>query len=357
MARDPKTFDETSKLGFMRFIQVWNVFLILFVSIGLIFVRGASVQFDLPLIAGLLLLLAQATVIWLIAKRKMYTRQIVIGVEVFEIVVNLAESIAGDMFVPVDFALSCIPQLIVITYFATSRRAKAVLVQPWSEESIREAQDAREATLWDPKSIEFWMRLLIYFFAFSIMGHWMEMGVQILVVNGIMPGTIATPDSLTWRDSLNPFFIYGIAVAFCGLALYPVFLRLRERFSQRWKAYLASFLVNTLFCVVAELILGFLFNADYSAWDYRDQFMNFMGQICLLYTLAFGVMASFITWVVYPMMERHVSNLNRDIFRIVFVVACVLFLLIYATYNVDLDTLMPGEDLAVDLSASSSTSS
>jgi len=356
MARDPKTFDETSKLGFMRLIQVWNVFLILFVAVGMIFIRGASVQFDLPLIAGLLLLLAQAAVIWLIAKRKLYTRQIVIGIEIFEIIVNLAESIAGGLFEPIAFAFSCIPQIVVITYFATSRRAKAVLVQPGSEESIREAQDAKEAQLWDPKSAEFWMRLLIYFFAFSIMGHWMEMGVQILVINGIMPGTIAAPDSLTWRDHLNPFFIYGIAVAFCGLALYPVFLRFRERFPKRWQAYLASFLVNTLFCVVAELILGFLFNADYSAWDYRDQFMNFMGQICLLYTLAFGVMSSFITWIVYPMMERHISNLNRDVFRIVFVVSCVLFLLIIATYNVDLDTLMPGENLSIDLSSSSSTS-
>jgi len=156
--------------------------------------------------------------------------------------------------------------------------------------------------------------------------------------------------------AIGLFFIYGIAVAFCGLALYPVFLRFRERFPKRWQAYLASFLVNTLFCVVAELILGFLFNADYSAWDYRDQFMNFMGQICLLYTLAFGVMSSFITWIVYPMMERHISNLNRDVFRIVFVVSCVLFLLIIATYNVDLDTLMPGENLSIDLSSSSSTS-
>ena len=149
--------------------------------------------------------------------------------------------------------------------------------------------------------------------------------------------------------NMNLFFIYGIAVAFCGLVLYPVYLKLRERFPHQWQALLASFLFNTLFCVAAELILGFLFNADYSAWDYRDQFMNFQGQICLLYTLAFGIMASIITWCVYPMLENKFSNLNRDVFRLVFAVSCVLFIMIYATYNIDLDTLAPGSGLSVDL--------
>ena len=356
MTREKRTFNENSKLGFMRFIQLYNVLLILLVAIGLIFVRGSSLTFTPIVVCNILILLAQAAVIWLIAKRKMYTRQIVIGLEVFELAVTAVEQMLAGEFELGVFLGGGLGEYIVILYFLFSRRAKAVLVQPWSDQTLSDEQDAKDRELWDPKSIEFWMRLLIYFFVFSILGHWMEMGVQILVINGIMPGTIAAPDSLTWRDSLNPFFIYGIAVAFCGLALYPVFLKFREKFSKRWQAYLASFLVNTLFCVAAELILGFLFNADYSAWDYRDQFMNFEGQICLLYTLAFGIMSSFITWIVYPMMERNFSRVNRDVFRIIFVVACVLFLLIYATYNVDLDTLFPGEDLAFDFSEVDSSS-
>ena len=333
----------------MRVIQVYNVLALLFAIISMVFIRGGSVGIDLYVVASVLIMLSQAMVIWLISRRKIYTRQIIIGIECFEMLVNAATAISSGEFEIIRYAVSCIPPIIVILYFAFSARAKAVLVQPWSDHSLREEQEAKSRTLWDPRSASFWMRLLIYFFAFSILGHWMEMGVQILVINGLFPGTVAAPDSLTWRDNMNPFFIYGIAVVFCGLVLYPVYLKLRERFPHQWQALLASFLFNTLFCVAAELILGFLFNADYSAWDYRDQFMNFEGQICLLYTLAFGVMASLISWFVYPMMENKFSNLNRDVFRVVFVVCCVLFIMIFVTYNIDLDTLMPGSGLSVDV--------
>ena len=321
---------------------------LLSIIIAMAFIRGGSAAIDWHAVTDVLLMLSQAMVIWLISRRKIYTRQIIIGIECFEILVNAVSMITSGEFEPLTFIVSSTPPVIVMLYFAFSRRAKAVLAQPWSDHTLREEQEASRK-LWDPKSAAFWMRLLIYFFIFSIMGHWMEMGVQILVINGLFPGTVASPDSLTWRDNMNLFFIYGIAVAFCGLVLYPVYLKLRERFPHQWQALLASFLFNTLFCVAAELILGFLFNADYSAWDYRDQFMNFQGQICLLYTLAFGIMASIITWCVYPMLENKFSNLNRDVFRLVFAVSCVLFIMIYATYNIDLDTLAPGSGLSVDL--------
>ena len=107
-----------------------------------------------------------------------------------------------------------------------------------------------------------------------------------------------------------------------------------------------SFLLNTAFCTIAELVLGLLFNADYHAWDYRDQFLTWNGQICLLYTLCFGVMSSVITWFIYPMMERNLTRVNRDVFRVVFGVSCVLFILIVATYNID----MPKE-LQIDMTS------
>ena len=49
------------------------------------------------------------------------------------------------------------------------------------------------------------------------------------------------------------------------------------------------------------------------------------------------------------MLENKSSHLNRDVFRLVFAVSCVLFIMIYATYNVDLDTIAPGSGLSVDL--------
>jgi len=345
MARQKKEFDANSKLGFMRFIQIYNVLSIVLVAFIAVFVRGGVIQFDYRIITMVILLLSQAVVVWLIAKRKIYTRQIVIGLEFFELIVMAMEGFLYGTFDFASYLAGAIPPVIVALYFAFSRRAKAVLVQPWNDKSLLETQQARDRQMWDPKSGEFWMRLLIYFFIFSILGHWMEMGLQILIVNGLFPGTVASSNSLTWRDNLNPFFIYGIAVAFCGLALYPLFLKLREVMPRQWQAYLLSFLINMACCTLAELLTGLVFNADHHAWDYSDQFLNFDGQICLLYSLSFGVLSSLITWVLYPKMEQGFSGMNRDKFRLIFLVSAVLFIIVVVTYNIDIYGEMSNEEV------------
>lgn len=332
MAR--KKFTADSGLGFMRFIQVINVLYILLLIVSMLFVRGSTIPLDYAAFLAVFEILCMAVAVWLIANRKIYTRQIVIVLMIAVWALQQVSLIIAGAFTFVGAFASFLGPLPLILYFAFSRRAKAVLVRPFDIKLNNESMQ-KNAQLWQPRKKEFWMRLLIYFFAFSVMGHWMEMGLQFFIVNGWFPGTVAPPDSLTWRDSLNPFFIYGIAVAFCGLALYPLYLKLRDKLPHIWQAMLISFLVNTLFCTVAELALGLAFNADLSAWDYSDQFLNFQGQICLLYTTAFGILSSAITWVLYPFMERRFARLSRDMMRVVFVASAVLFILIVATYNVD----------------------
>ena len=333
-----REFNENSGLGFMRFIQFMNVVNIFLVLVAMLFVSGAKMPIDLLLVSVVAELVSMSVLIWMIARRKMYTRQVAVGCYVVDFVTALLPyALSGTLTVYLVVSTLITP-LLLSTYFLTSRRAKAVLVQPF-DARLRDKELAVERKMWDPKSVDFWMRLLIYFFVFSVVGHWMEMFVQILVINGLFPGTVAGADSLTWRDNLNPFFIYGIAFAICGLVLFPIYVKLKEKIAKTWLAYLISFFVNMAFCVLAELVLGFLFNADYSAWDYRDQFLNFEGQVCLLYSLAFGLLSSIITWQVYPYFERQFSYVGKDIFRLIFVASAVIFALLYVTYNVDLARL------------------
>lgn len=332
MAR--KEFTADSGLGFMRFIQVLNILHIMLMVFLMLFVRGSTVPIDHQTVFSVFEILCMAIAVWLIANRKMYTRQIVIVLMIIVWALQQLSSAIMGAFTIEGAIINFLGPLPLILYFAFSRRAKAVLVRPFDIKLSNKSMQ-KNARLWQPRTKEFWMRLLIYFFAFSVMGHWMEMGLQFFIVHGWFPGTVAPPDSLTWRDSLNPFFIYGISVAFCGLALYPLYLKLRDKLPHIWQAMLVSFLVNTLFCTVAELALGLAFNADLSAWDYSDQFMNFQGQICLLYTMSFGVLSSLITWLLYPFMERRFACLSRDMMRVVFVASAVLFIMIVATYNID----------------------
>lgn len=49
-----------------------------------------------------------------------------------------------------------------------------------------------------------------------------------------------------------------------------------------WKqCIIGGFLIVT----PIEYIFGLLFNSDYSVWDYRDQFCNLNGQVCLLFSI------------------------------------------------------------------------
>ena len=96
-----------------------------------------------------------------------------------------------------------------------------------------------------------------------------------------------------------------------------------------------SFLAGALLCSLIEFGMGMIVNADYQLWDYRENFGNFMGQVCLQNTMAFGVVAAIITWWVYPLLERLISRVPRDIMNIAFVVIAVFGAIIWSLYLVE----------------------
>ena len=55
-----------------------------------------------------------------------------------------------------------------------------------------------------------------------------------------------------------------------------------------------------------ELATGLLFNRDYQVWDYRATPMNFLGQICLPFTLLW-IPISIGAMVLYRAVEPHES--------------------------------------------------
>jgi hypothetical protein len=62
--------------------------------------------------------------------------------------------------------------------------------------------------------------------------------------------------------------------------------------------------------------------------------MNFMGQIDLQNTLAFGAAASIITWFVYPRLERLLARVRPAIMNIVFVVVVGVGAILFSLYLV-----------------------
>lgn len=59
-----------------------------------------------------------------------------------------------------------------------------------------------------------------------------------------------------------------------------------------------------------ELATGMLVNRQYLVWDYRDLPLNFMGQICLPFTLLWIPVGGAAMWL-YPRLERKLDQSSR----------------------------------------------
>ena len=61
---------------------------------------------------------------------------------------------------------------------------------------------------------------------------------------------------------------------------------------------------------MVELAAGLLFNRDYGVWDYRDQWGNYMGQICPLFSLLWVLLAALVL-LIYDPLEKAVSHVGE----------------------------------------------
>ena len=70
----------------------------------------------------------------------------------------------------------------------------------------------------------------------------------------------------------------------------------------------------TLFITVLELITGVIFNLylKMAIWDYSDRFMNFYGQICLLYSFLWFLLSYFILYVMQRLRKIKIFTLKRN---------------------------------------------
>lgn len=65
------------------------------------------------------------------------------------------------------------------------------------------------------------------------------------------------------------------------------------RLGQAKRAPLHSAIYGSILVTALELLTGLLVNRDYAIWDYRRLPMNFLGQICLPYSLLWAPLSLF----------------------------------------------------------------
>jgi uncharacterized membrane protein len=172
------------------------------------------------------------------------------------------------------------------------------------------------------RSVVFWRDLLLYFVAFSYIGHFIEMGWawfrHLFLGSELMTNVLAKP--------YEPYTIYGSGAVLTILIVRPLAKKFKDNI-------FATFVIATLVCSVLEYISSVVMVWIYGYnpyWWYADQPFNLGGHIWLGNCLLFGLLATFFLKVIYPLTEKLLRRGNQIVINIVLVILTVMFVI----YNI-----------------------
>lgn len=331
--------DRGLSLGFMRVIQALFAINIIAVLVSCATLRSGTYTLGFSEVLDMVNLVFDGVSFWLIMQRSRGARYWIIGFSAFNIVAGTIYNVATGQFNVLDQLGASAFDIVLLLYFLFAKRPRQVLTVEFTARRCKELV-VRAWDLWQPRTWSFWRSMIIYFCLFSIVGHWMEAGFCLFIKWGIVPG-IYDPNSGIWHDYLNPFPVYGAGMVACAVLLFPIKNLLEEKLGGIAKPLVASFIVNALVCAVIELVLGLTSNMPdangvYPLWDYSTMPFNFMGQICLQNTLLFGAVATLMTWVVYPALQREYLKLPEPMRQTFFVAVLVFYAIVVCLYVINI---------------------
>ena len=332
-AYDAIKFSAPNKMGFMRVVQVVFALHIAVYLVWLMLTSRDHMSYNVTSMMDWVMVILEGVAFWMFINRYKIARPFVIVMAAIGLIVPAVVDITigrFNLFVAIQNGAFYI---FLILYFIFSKRVKATLVNDLGKGGDYEKEDF----VINRRGWPFVRNLIIYFIVFSIIGHWMEMGMCQFIIMGVVQGEYDPSNTMLWRDWLYPFPMEGAAVVVIALVLYPFFVWLKKKFTgkKRILAYVISFFAGALLCTIIEGGMGLIVNANFELWDYRDNFCNIGGQVCLQNTMAFGVVAGVITWWVYPMLERWIARVPRDIMNIAFVVIAVFGAIVWSLYLIN----------------------
>ena len=172
-----------------------------------------------------------------------------------------------------------------------------------------------DAKTW--RDVVFWRDLLLYFMAFSYVGHFIEMGwawlSHYVLGEKLMTNILHNP--------LEPYTIYGGGAVLIILVVRPLVKKFKNNL-------IATFLIATLACAVLECVSSIFLVLRYGHnpyWWYVDKPFNLGGHICLQNSLAFGVLATVFLRVIYPWTEKFLQRGNRIVTNGILLILVMLF--------------------------------
>ncbi len=155
------------------------------------------------------------------------------------------------------------------------------------------------------------IQVILYFFIYAFMGWSMEVICKLIetkrfINRGFLLGPIC------------PIYGYGV--------LGIVFLIGKDHGD-----ILSVFLKSILVCSILEYVTSYLMEKIFHArwWDYSRRKYNINGRICLETMIPFGLLGTFVTYLLHPFVKTMVTKINPT----VQLVLAILFVLLYLIDN------------------------
>jgi uncharacterized membrane protein len=173
----------------------------------------------------------------------------------------------------------------------------------------------------DKKAWRFWEEIFIYYWIFSLAGHYLEIFWS-YVNFWIRGGHLWMPTDVTIIPLAPPYGIGAIAVI---AVVWPIVRK------HRMHPITVTFL-NVIIASVVEYLCAIYLVITFGKniyWNYSHEPFNINGFICLQNSVLFGIGSTFFIYYIYPFFEKAMSKLKKYQMSIIF---WILFL----SYTIDL---------------------
>ena len=157
-------------------------------------------------------------------------------------------------------------------------------------------------------------RILAYFIIYSVVGFLLETTLALLAYGKI---------------ESRQGFLYGPVCPIYGVGAVIMILALKKFNKNNLTIFLGGMLVGSIVEYTISMFGDYVLNVRW--WDYSDRFLNINGRICLLYSICWGVVGSYLTKnlnvYVDKLIEWIKSKIKIVILKIITIIVFIILLI------------------------------
>ncbi len=159
-------------------------------------------------------------------------------------------------------------------------------------------------------NLRFWQELFLYYWFFSLLGHYLEI-IWAWLVYFVTDNPLSLPVTSLILPLAAP---YGLGTVLVILIVLPLIRKYHIH-------PVITFATNIIVTGAAEYFCALMlvvFVGYNRYWDYSNQILNINGYVCLGSSFLFGIAATIFIYFVYPSCEKILNRISTNLINIMF---------------------------------------